>query len=67
MLFRSQGFVFFPMIFIMNHFIGLFGIVWAQPVADFVSIIVAICMFIGLNKDFKEIEQEHDALQLLNC
>ena len=62
-----QGFVFFPMIFIMNHFIGLFGIVWAQPVADFVSIIVAICMFIGLNKDFKEIEQEHDALQLLNC
>lgn len=62
-----QGFVFFPMIFIMNHFIGLFGIVWAQPVADFVSIIVAICMFIGLNKDFHEIEAEQDALQLLNC
>lgn len=60
-----QGFVFFPMIFIMNHFIGLYGIVWAQPVADFVSIIVAFLMFLGLNKDFKEIEAEHDALKLM--
>lgn len=60
-----QGFVFFPMIFIMNHFIGLYGIIWAQPVADAVSIVVAICMFLGLNRDFKEIEQEHEALNLL--
>lgn len=62
-----QGFVFFPMIFIMNHFIGLFGIVWAQPVADVVSIIVAFLMFLGLNKDFREIEAEHNALQLMEA
>lgn len=60
-----QGFVFFPMVFIMNHFIGLFGIVWAQPIADVVSIVMAILMFIGLNKDFREIEAEHDALKVM--
>lgn len=60
-----QGFVFFPMIFVMNHFIGLYGIVWAQPVADLVSIVVAALMFLGLNKDFKEIEEEHKALKLM--
>ncbi len=60
-----QGFVFFPLIFIMNHYIGLYGIVWAQPVADAVSVIMAIVMFRGLNKDFKEIEEEHEALQVL--
>ncbi len=60
-----QGFVFFPMVFIMNSVIGLYGIVWAQPVADLVSIVMAIIMFLGLNKDFREIEEEHEALQVL--
>ena len=60
-----QGLVFFPLIFIMNHFIGLYGIIWAQPVADAVSLVVAFSMFIGLNRDFHEIEAENEALQLI--
>jgi len=60
-----QGFVFFPMVFLMNHLFQVYGIVWAQPVADVVSIIMAIIMFIGLNKDFREIDAEHEALKEL--
>ncbi|MBR4373607.1 MAG: hypothetical protein IKP49_04525, partial [Treponema sp.] len=59
-----QGFVFFPMLFVMNHFFGIYGIVYAQPIADIVSVIMALLMFIRLNRDFREIEAEMEALQI---
>ncbi|MBR6912875.1 MAG: MATE family efflux transporter [Treponema sp.] len=59
-----QGFVFFPMLFVMNHFFGIYGIVYAQPIADIVSVIMALLMFMRLNKDFREIEAEMEALQI---
>ncbi|MBR1616182.1 MAG: polysaccharide biosynthesis C-terminal domain-containing protein, partial [Treponema sp.] len=60
-----QGFVFFPMLLIMNHFFGIYGIVYAQPIADIISVFIALFMFLKLNRDFKEIEAEMEALQLI--
>ncbi|WP_319532957.1 MATE family efflux transporter [uncultured Cohaesibacter sp.] len=37
-----QGFVFIPMLFVMNALFGLDGVVFAQPTADLVSIIMAV-------------------------
>lgn len=43
-----QGLVFVPMLMILNHFFKLDGIIYAQPIADYVSIVlsVVICMII---------------------
>jgi Na+-driven multidrug efflux pump len=55
-----QGIIFLPLIFILNHYIGLFGIIWAQPVVDFISVIIAIIMFSFIVKTLKK---EEKALQ----
>lgn len=48
-----QGFVFVPCTIIMNKLIGLEGLILAQPIADIVSIFIALTMFMFMNKDFK--------------
>jgi putative MATE family efflux protein len=40
-----QGLVYLPLLFIMDHFVGLEGLVWSQPIADFACIILAVTMF----------------------
>ena len=45
-----QGFVFIPVIFAANAMFGCDGIVFAQPVADIVSVIMAVIMFIFIWK-----------------
>ena len=52
-----QGFIFFPATIILNMLFGLKGLVYAQPIADYVSILLAICMFIYMNRDFKKMEK----------
>lgn len=49
-----QGFIFLPLIFILRHFMGLSGIILTQPIADGCAIIIALVMFLYMNKDFKE-------------
>lgn len=41
-----QGLVFIPLVFLLNGMFGLEGVIYAQPVADFVSILLAsvLCM-----------------------
>ncbi len=34
-----------PMLFILNHFIGMYGIVWAQVTADVINVIVSVIIF----------------------
>ena len=51
-----QGFVFLPCVFILNHFFQLQGLVLCQPIADIVSILIALGMFLWMNKDFKQME-----------
>lgn len=52
-----QGFVFVPVLFIANARFGLNGIVFSQPIADIVSIFIALGMFLVMNKNFRAIKQ----------
>ena len=50
-----KGVVDIPLMFILNHFFGLMGIIWATPLADFCSTIFAIVIFVPFwKKVFKE-------------
>jgi putative MATE family efflux protein len=40
-----QGLVYIPLLFIMDHFVGLDGIIWAQPAADAFCIVLSAIMF----------------------
>lgn len=52
-----QGLVFLPTLVIMDKLVGLDGIVWAQPTADFVCVVMAIAMFAyTMNKVDKKIK-----------
>ncbi|WP_319496099.1 MATE family efflux transporter [uncultured Cohaesibacter sp.] len=39
-----QGFIFIPMIFVLNHLFGLSGVVYAQPVADVMAILISVAL-----------------------
>ena len=39
----------------MNKLIGLEGLILSQPIADIVSIFIALTMFMFMNKDFKNV------------
>lgn len=45
-----QGLFFLPILFISSRVLGLNGIVYAQPAADILSVIVAIILFLALHK-----------------
>ncbi len=49
-----QGLIYFPLLFILNKTVGLNGIIWAQPTADFVCIIMSLIMWAIINKDIKK-------------
>ena len=49
-----QGFVYLPALFIMDKLIGLEGIIWAQPAADFICIIASIIMYNIVLKNLKK-------------
>ncbi|MBB5224780.1 MATE family efflux transporter [Treponema ruminis] len=50
-----QGFVFVPCTIILNSIFHLEGLILSQPIADIVSIIMAISMFMFMNRDFKNV------------
>ena len=53
-----QGFVFFPTLILMNRFVGLNGLIYSQPIADIISVFIAIAMFISIKRNFsKETEK----------
>ena len=53
-----QGLIFIPLIFILNIIFGLDGVIYAQPAADYLSIVVAIiiCMCLFRSMEHKEKE-----------
>ncbi|HOO73782.1 MAG TPA: MATE family efflux transporter [Tepiditoga sp.] len=53
-----QGFVFIPLLFILNHFIGLNGIVYSQPLADFIAIFLSGLLYYIEMKKFKKVISE---------
>ena len=40
-----QGIIFIPALFILHAMIGINGLIWAQPVADILSIIFALILY----------------------
>ena len=51
-----QGVIYFPLLIIMNKFVGLEGIIWAQAAADFACVIMSVIMFIFVMKGLNEKE-----------
>ena len=45
-----QGIIFIPALFILKMIMGMTGLVWAQPVADIVSLIIACVLYINTLK-----------------
>lgn len=40
-----QGIIFIPAVFVLKSMIGMTGLVWAQPVADIISLAIAVVLF----------------------
>lgn len=40
-----QGIIFIPALFLLKGMLGMTGLVWAQPVADFVSLMIAYILY----------------------
>lgn len=54
-----QGVIFVPVLLISNQIFGLSGIVWAQPVADFISTFTATILFtVNVKKSMKSIKPQ---------
>lgn len=34
-----------PMLYILNHFIGMYGVVWSQVCADILTVILSLCVY----------------------
>ena len=58
-----QGLVFLPLLFIMDKLIGLEGIIWAQPAADYVCIILSIVMMAVVVKNLEKSGDTENASQ----
>lgn len=48
-----QGLIFIPAVFILKGMLGLNGVVWAQPVADIISLLLAFGLYIFAYKRLK--------------
>lgn len=48
-----QGFIFLPLIIILNMFFGFNGVIFAQSIADLCAIVLAFVMFLCINKNLK--------------
>ena len=56
-----QGIVFLPLLIIMDNLIGLEGIIWAQPTADYACVILSVIMFAVMIKRIKKEEEKTNA------
>lgn len=45
-----QGIIFIPVLFILKAVLGLTGLVWAQPAADILSILLAVVLYVNTYK-----------------
>ena len=54
-----QGLIFIPLIFILNAMLGLDGVIYAQPAADYLSILVGIMICMHLFRSVEHREREN--------
>ena len=50
-----QGIIFIPALFLLKASLGLTGLLWAQPVADVLSLILAVTLYLGTYKKMQGI------------
>ena len=48
-----QGLIYIPSLYLLETVFGVNGIVWAQPLADVLSFILAIVLYLPLHFDLK--------------
>ena len=53
-----QGLVFIPAVYILNGIFGLDGVIYAQPVADFISIVLSLAICLGI---FRKMDKQGKA------
>ena len=55
-----QGVIFIPAVFVLKAIIGVDGLIWAQPVADVLSLVIVIFMLRRKiqKTDFSKVEAE---------
>lgn len=56
-----QGLVFIPMIYALDRLFGLNGVIYAQSVSDFISIILSVCICLKIFKSMEHVERENMA------
>ena len=49
-----QGLVNIPLLYLLNHFFGMYGIVWTQFIADTITLIISFSLYAGVYKQLKE-------------
>ena len=54
-----QGLIFIPLIFILNAMLGLEGVIYAQPAADYLSILVGIMSCVHLFRSMEHRKSEN--------
>ena len=45
-----QGIIYIPALFILQAILGINGLIWAQPVADILSILLVFVLYIHTSK-----------------
>lgn len=53
-----QGLIFIPLIIVLNKVVGLNGVIYAQSVADYCSIVIALVICMGIFKSLEGQERE---------
>ena len=53
-----QGFIYIPAVYILGAVLGMQGLVWAQPVADVLSLLIAVILFAVTMKKIKRESSE---------
>ncbi len=58
-----QGLIYIPMLIILNNLLGINGLVWAQPLVDIISVVMAIFIYLNLTTKMMN-ESESNILNL---
>ncbi len=52
-----QGLVNIPLLYLLNHFFGMYGIVWTQFIADTITLIISFSLYAAVYKQLKQKER----------
>ena len=55
-----QCIIYMPLLFILNHFFGFNGFIYAQPIADIVTTLMALLLSISFLKQLRNMQKEQD-------